>query len=595
MVWKVVNNSDSGTVTKHGGNDIDKITTAFNGNSVSDPIIYNVDLNTLRANSNISGQILRNNGTKFVSSSATTISASTYLIYIDPTDGSYKAVNGRTGVIDYTHATNATSLLDSIVDNITPAGNPTCIEFGPGDFNMTTVFDNFTATDVGNLTIKGQGIGVTNLIVTSSITGSAHVLDLEGGVTGSQTNLTGNALVSSPTVTVADASSLAAGDYVLLRSTKAWSTASSANGKQGEIRRIISKATNTLTFDKWIQDTYNTVDTSNVIKLNMLRNITLEGFTVKAGSGYTGTNVFVFCGYIDMLKIKNVETIDYRKAFEGSILVRSCHNFDVDCVVHQTPAATFNDQYGVCIGNACELGRLYVTGKGKFRHTQTIDTTTISNFEGQVRDVTISGTSEATDEAHFDSHACGENITWHDCRVDSQRTDVSGYDARALQCRSKKNRIVNCSFANCIGSAILISEDATGTIISGNTIVNSRQLDTASQGIGMEIKTGANNVIITGNSIIDNKRQPILLSSTTSGHIITGNLIANTVTIVNPGIDANNINDVVVSGNRITGCSKAINMAGTSDFWVITGNSLRGNTGASTIVGSNNVNTNNTT
>jgi hypothetical protein len=66
LVWKTVNNSDAGTGTKHGGNDIDKITTAFNGNSVSDPIIYRVDFNTLKDSTNAAGDLLKGNGTKYV-------------------------------------------------------------------------------------------------------------------------------------------------------------------------------------------------------------------------------------------------------------------------------------------------------------------------------------------------------------------------------------------------------------------------------------------------------------------------------------------------------------------------------------------------
>jgi hypothetical protein len=70
MVWKTVVNSDAGTGTKHGGNDIDKIATAFNGNSVSDPIIFRTDFNTLRGATNVAGDTLVNNGTKYVQTAA---------------------------------------------------------------------------------------------------------------------------------------------------------------------------------------------------------------------------------------------------------------------------------------------------------------------------------------------------------------------------------------------------------------------------------------------------------------------------------------------------------------------------------------------
>src|SRR5262245_47197209 len=66
MVWKKVNNSDAGTATKHGGNDIDKMADAFNGVNVSDPIIYNISHNTLRDTTNAAGDLLVSNGTKYV-------------------------------------------------------------------------------------------------------------------------------------------------------------------------------------------------------------------------------------------------------------------------------------------------------------------------------------------------------------------------------------------------------------------------------------------------------------------------------------------------------------------------------------------------
>ena len=77
-----------------------------------------------------------------------------------------------------------------------------------------------------------------------------------------------------------------------------------------------------------------------------------------------------------------------------------------------------------------------------------------------------------------------------------------------------------------------------------------------------------------------------------SGHVITGNIINGSA---NEGIDAPDITDVVVSGNRIVNTAKAINMTGTSNYWVITGNNFHTNTGASTIIGANTINQNNAT
>ena len=66
MTWKKVNQSDAGTASKFGGNDLDKVSDAFNGADVTDPIKYNTDINTLYASTNAAGDILKSNGTKYV-------------------------------------------------------------------------------------------------------------------------------------------------------------------------------------------------------------------------------------------------------------------------------------------------------------------------------------------------------------------------------------------------------------------------------------------------------------------------------------------------------------------------------------------------
>ena len=181
MTWKKVNQGDSGTATKFGGNDLDKIADSFNGVDVSDPIKYSVDINTLRANTNTLGDILKNNGTKYVrfargtngqvlTSTATDIAWSTpagdasvqsynYLVYKDPGDSSYKARNGFTGAIDYSHATNVASVINQIIAAISPAGTPTTIEIGPGDFNLTTGTTAFADSEHRKYPYKGPGYG----------------------------------------------------------------------------------------------------------------------------------------------------------------------------------------------------------------------------------------------------------------------------------------------------------------------------------------------------------------------------------------------------------------------------------------------------
>jgi hypothetical protein len=138
MTWKKVVNADSGTADKSGGSDLDKVVDAFNGVDVSDPIIYNTDSNTLRANTNAAGDLLKNNGTKFVrmprgtanqvlrvnstgtdleyatpaAASSATYQPYSYLIYKG--GSTYYARNGITGNIDYSN-TNVVTLFNNTI------------------------------------------------------------------------------------------------------------------------------------------------------------------------------------------------------------------------------------------------------------------------------------------------------------------------------------------------------------------------------------------------------------------------------------------------------------------------------------------------
>ena len=477
MTWKKVNNSDAGTATKHGGNDIDKMADAFNGVNVSDPIKYNTDINTLYANTNAAGDLLKSNGTKYVrlprgtanqvlavNSGGTdiawatggggggagdvtgasnvgtgagqvfkdettgvlnlrrllggtnvtistgtndiTITAAgatpsvqpyTYFIYKDPADSTYKARRGADGThLAATSTTNVTIVLDAVVADISPPTTPAVIEFASGDFPMTTVFNNITVPVIGNLTIRGQGMGASNLVASTGIA-SGTVFEIFGATSGSQTNLTANALAGDSTIAVTSAAGFAAGDTILLRSTAAFSSASSAQGKKGEIHKIVSIATNTITLDKYTHDSYDTATTANIIKLATLDNITLQDITLKAGAGYTGTGTFFAFLFCDNLRINRVHV---QNSLGTAFDVRSSINWTADVVIEQTPNATFNSQYGFKPTSACENGVANVTAIGRWRHAVTIDASGTAGLEGQVRNVVFTGTAEVSDEEH---------------------------------------------------------------------------------------------------------------------------------------------------------------------------------------------------
>lgn len=518
-----------------------------------------------------------------IGSSAEVDLTNTYTVYNDGSN--IKAKSGATGGIPYS-STDLSVVLDSIIDNISPAGTPTMIELAADNLGMSTQFNNLDSDRVGNITIKGQGMGVTNIVPSSAIVGGT-VFDIAGAVTGSSISITAGATAGSLSITLSDATTFATNDYILIRSTDAFSTQSSAQGKKGEIRRVVTKAGNVLTVDKWLHDTYTTTPTC--VKINMLQNITLQDLTIAAGVGYVGTGTFLAMRYTDNPRIERVEVKDH---LGSGIDMQSCTNFYVGAVCTQTPGATFNGQYGVKPTCASENGEFYVIGKGRYRHLFTCDASGTANFEGQVRGMKISGSGETCDEATFDTHATGEGFLFDRCVVMGTRNNVAGGDAKGFQMRAKKCQVTNCIVFRAIGKGITLMEDAATSIVANNEVVETRQTETSQLGYGIEIRGNTNSCLIANNIIRDSARDGILIRTTSSGHVITGNIIVNNG---GDGINATDVTLVTCTGNKITGNSHGITTTGTSDYWIITSNTKRTNTTADSLVGANNQVANNTT
>ena len=389
MVHKKVENLDSGTTDIFGGNDLDKWSDWASGIDTDDYDInsdfsvrsgkrklrnpantfdYVETASAITANRTITEPLLTGNDTRVYQAhtqtlTGKTISAETntlpflgqptqtWSIYYSGT--TIMARNNRTGLIPYTDTSgNINTILTSIINAISPAGTSTSIEIGEGDYKIAASLAALDSDRVGNVRIKGQGIGLTNLIGQTTITGSSIMVDIKGAISGTGKNLTANAAEGALTLTMStvNAATFSAGDYVLLRSSKDFTTAASKRGSQGEIHRIraINSGTGVITLDHEIYDTYNTADTANIIKLLMVNNIAIEDLSLKAAPGYTATNALLKCTYVDNLLVKNVEIVDSVGQFNSGLYLLSCINFDINrAVCVQTPGNSYNLQYGV--------------------------------------------------------------------------------------------------------------------------------------------------------------------------------------------------------------------------------------------------------
>ncbi len=130
----------------------------------------------------------------------------------------------------------------------------------------------------GDLIIKGDGANKTELIITAPGSVNAEI-KFEGNNVGSPIAVSGSPAEGDQTITVSNTSTLSAGDFIQLYADNAplesggWAW---GNNIYGQIFKIISKSSNTLTLDMKIGLPYNSSYSPMVQKLNMLENVGVE-------------------------------------------------------------------------------------------------------------------------------------------------------------------------------------------------------------------------------------------------------------------------------------------------------------------------------
>jgi hypothetical protein len=525
------------------------------------------------------------------------VTTNKYSIY--KTGNTINCRNNRTGAIDFSDTGGSIDpILTSIIGATTPAGTQTVIEIGEGDFKMTNPFTAIDSTKVGNIKIKGQGPGITNLLIQS---GCVRGFLIEGAVAVGKA-LTANAVSASYTVTVsaANAATFAKGDYVLLRSDRMWIAGpTSAAARQGEIHRVkaVNTGTGVITFYEVLMDDYATTDNSVLASITMLQNITLEDFTIKPiPSGYTGqTGPWLRCNWIDNLQLKNLEVSDSTAASSNNIIILNCINSDLDVITKQSGNYPFVElpttgQYGIYIGLASQHVRLRTRSSGQWRHSMTIGgiNTNIANA-GIVRDLTVTGSAESGYSTAFDTHADGEGIVFENCNVSSigDQADNGVHNTGLMSMRAKDITISGCNLRMVTAIAIRLSENASNTVITGNTIHNVKKSSNNTNGIAIYLEDAVTGIVITGNSFYDcdNGNWGLMLAEAGSHDMVFS---GNAVIACGP-LRMTDCNNVVITGNRFNnGARRALYMLGTSTGWVISGNNAAGSA-ASTLVGTNTI------
>ena len=488
--------------------------------------------------------------------------------------------------------------LQAAIDALPPSGGKIFVKAG-----RYPLADTVRITRSG-VNIQGEGMGITVLVAGSAMTGNTPALDaFSAAADGTPRLLAADTAPGDLTIQTSpsDAASFSAGDYVLLYSDKQVDTESPAK-HAGELKQIagVDQNTGVITMDDRIFDGYTQADSAHVVRITMLRDLTLSDFSISTQAPSSKLSAgFTHFRFVENLQIERVEVFD---AYHTGIHVQSVRNAAISsCYVHHVrdtvssnPAQPANTRYGIAVGGASQNVTITGCRFSRTRHAVTTGGSSGKNQNGMQRNIVVANcTSMLTDTGHFDTHQPAENVTFIGCVADGGVPAATG--AYGFQMRARNCSIVGCSVLGAIGRGIMIfGPVSSGAVVSGNMIAGVKAIgSTAGTGVYFDA-AGTSNHSITGNVIKQCDGAAIDNGGSNDDIVISGNVIED-VNLVVPGapIQLRDASRVLVSGNNIaSGDGPAVAMRGGSDDWAIAGNIVSAGSGM-TLVGTGSVAINN--
>src|SRR6516165_10312211 len=373
--------------------------------------------------------------------------------------------------------------IQAAINALPPIGGKVFVKAG------TYVVSETIRIQESNVHLQGEGMGITKIVSAQTMTANPAIQVFNsqtGGVLPLLADTAKRGTVA--TLSPADATTLTAGDYVLLFSNKPVD-AEDPQKHAGEVKQVtaIDLPTGLITFDDQIFDAYRVADSAAMARVTVLRNITLSDFSVTTVAPfYTANAGFTFFRFVENLQIERVEA---HHAYVSGVQLLSVRNSNIsDCYIHhisdKQPAA--NVHYGITISSASE--NVSITGC-RFSHTRHAVTTggssgTLQN--GVQRNIVVSNcTSMAADTAPFDTHDPAENVSYVGCVAIGGVPAVE--EVVGFQMRGANSSIVGCSVLQAIGKGILIFHTGSnGATITGNMIAGVKSVAGA-LGIGIHL------------------------------------------------------------------------------------------------------------
>lgn len=466
------------------------------GNIFRDEVAGVLNVKRLQAGSNVT---LTNNTDEIIvastggGGSGLTLENVWYM-YIDVNDAN--KVKATNGVTNYSHASDAGNVLESIFGNVGGSTVPFVINVAPGNYLIKSWEGSIFGHS--NFTIQGSGIGVTNFVITDEledVDGNNSMFNFQGPSSNTAVNLAADAPINSFAVMTNSATGLTAGDHVLLGSSAIIPMGGSETGEHNRIVKVVATGgspSHRIILEKYTRFDYNTADTAYIRPKPFLENICLRDFTLKSDTslaGWSHQNAFMRFDYAFGITVENIHFKDWGN-FTGNFHHCLVTNLVVDSIFNniifeQSPErghapASNASGYAISCRAGCET--LYFTNCrfiGHIRH----NFSTTSNNEGDkvghpMNIWMINCNSETTDENHFDSHGEGEFINYVNCSVHSSNSSggtdsaAGNEDTDAFGNRCNYVRYINCTVANNRGLAYSIGDGTHGHLISNCSVKN---------------------------------------------------------------------------------------------------------------------------
>jgi hypothetical protein len=450
---------------------------------------------------------------------------------------------------------NDTAAIQAAIDAAAAAGGGDVI-VPNGDY-----LENELALKSG-VRIVGQG-GARFIKLPGSLSDTNNAINMIGTVTASASEATANVAVGDGSVAVADGSLFAAGDYCLLRDNT-WADTGVA-GRNQEIVRVASVATNTVSLKSEVIGSYATADTAELVKITPIEDASVNGVEIVVP---TGTNtgggirldVTTSCAVRDC-KISGANdnaSIDVNRStgteISGNVLVDAQN------------ITTGGYGYAIIIGESSHHVRVYGNHQEGVRESAATNRARIVVFSGN--------TGRNCQDSHFNTHG-----SWCDGIIISDNVSTGGtyayYAGFATHKRADSNVLIAnniVSFPNSYGISTNspTGKESSNISIVGNKIHGFGVDNNNSPGISV---ARASNVLVSGNLITGsgsaNEDQGILatliVDGTISGNMISGLTSGYGVQITdctNVSVIGNSVNDVLSYNYRTTGTNTGCSFRG---------------------------------